>query len=289
MTAQDFLCKALNRGVRSISFRSRLPSGASCPTLCTMTSRWSLVFVCLISTPALAQWQGYPTPGIPRLPDGKPNLSAPAPRAPDGKPDLGGIWLSTRPKFNVAQSLKEGDTIPFQPWARQTFEERQANNSKDDPSARCLPTGPTQKPTLATPFKIVQTPGLTVILNESRTTFRQIFTDGRPLPQVIDWPAWQGFSVGKWEGDTLVVETVGTNGKFWLDQAGHPATESFRLTERFRRRDFGHMDLEMTIDDPPAYTKPWKMNVDLALQADTELLEFICEENERDAHRMVGK
>ena len=254
-----------------------------------MTTRWLLLFASLVSTSAFAQWHGYPTPGIPRTPDGKPNLSAPAPRAQDGKPDLSGIWLSSRPSFNVAQNLKEGDTIPFQPWARQVFEERQANHSKDDPSARCLPTGPTQKPTLVTPFKIVQIPGLTLILNESRTTFRQIFTDGRPLPKVVDWPAWQGFSVGKWEGDTFVVETTGTNGKFWLDQAGHPATESFHLTERFRRRDFGHMDMEMTIDDPKAYTKPWKMYVNLALQTDTELLEFICEENEKDSGRMVGK
>ena len=244
-----------------------------------------LLFVIL----ALAQWQGYPTPGIPRTADGKPNLSAPAPRTPDGKPDLSGIWLSARAKFNVALSLKPGDTIPFQPWAKQVFDERQANNSKDDPSARCLPTGLTLKPTLVTPFKIVQTPGLMLILHESRTNFRQIFTDGRPLPKVVDWPAWQGFSVGKWEGDTFVAETSGTNGKFWLDQSGHPATDAFHLTERYRRRDFGHMDLEMTIDDPKAYTKPWTMYVDLALQPDTELLEFICEENEKDAQRMVGK
>jgi hypothetical protein len=235
------------------------------------------------------QWHGFPTPGIPRTADGKPNLSAPLPRAADGKPDLSGIWMATRPRFNVAQSLKAEDSIPFQPWAKAVFDERQANNSKDDPSARCLPTGLTLRATLATPLKIVQIPGLTLILYESRTTFRQIFTDGRPLPKVVDWPAWQGFSIGKWEGDTFVVETSGTNGKFWLDQAGHPATESFRLIERFRRRDFGHMEIEMTIDDPKTYTRPWNIYVEMALQPDTELLEFICEENEQDAHRMVGK
>ena len=235
------------------------------------------------------QWHGFPTPGIPRTPDGKPNLSAPLPRAADGKPDLSGIWMATRPRFNVAQSLKAGDSVPFQPWAKAVFDERQANNSKDDPSARCLPAGLTPRATLATPLKIVQIPGLTLILYESRTTFRQIFTDGRPLPKVVDWPAWQGFSIGKWEGDTFVVETSGTNGKFWLDQAGHPATDSFRLIERFRRRDFGHMDIEMTIDDAKAYTRPWNISVEMALQPDTELLEFICEENEQDAHRMVGK
>ena len=244
--------------------------------------------MCIASTSALAQWHGYPTPGIPRTADWKPNLSAPAPRASDGKPYLSGIWLSPRAKVNVALSLKPGDDIPFQPWAKQVFDERQATNSKDDPSARCLPTGLTVNPTLPTPLKIVQTPALMVILYESRTNFRQIFTDGRPLPSDVDWPAWQGFSVGKWEGETFVVETAGTNGKFWLDQAGHPATESFHLIERYRRRDFGHLDIEMTIDDPKAYTRPWNLYVNMVLQADTELLEYFCE-NEKDAQRLIGK
>ncbi len=235
------------------------------------------------------QWQGYPTPGIPRTADGKPNLTAPAPKTADGKPDLSGIWMVPRIKVDVALSLKAGDTIPFQPWAKQIFEERVANNGKEDPGARCLPTGITVRATLATPLKIVQTPGLTLVLYESRTQFRQIFTDGRPLPKVVDWPAWQGFSVGRWEGDTFVVETGGTNGRFWLDQVGHPATDKFHLIERFKRRDFGHLDLEMTVDDPGAYTKPWTIYVNLLLQPDTELLEFICEENERDSQRMVGK
>ena len=143
--------------------------------------------------------------------------------------------------------------------------------------------------TLATPLKIVQIPGLTFILYESRTTYRQILTDGRPLPNVIDWPAWQGFSVGRWDGDTFVVDTAGFNGRAWLDQAGHPASDALHLTERFRRRDFGHMDLEMIIDDPKVYTKAWTITAEMALQPDTELLEFICEENEKDAARMVGK
>ena len=238
---------------------------------------------------AILQWHGYPTPGIPRTADGKPNLSAPAPRTAEGKPDLSGIWLSTRARFNIAAGLKPGESVPFQPWAKEVFSERQANNSKDDPSARCLPTGLPMRATLATPLKIVQIPGLTLVLYESRTTYRQILTDGRPLPKVVDWPAWQGFSVGKWEGETFLVDTAGTNGLAWLDQAGHPATDALHLTERFRRRDFGHMDMEMTIDDPKTYTKPWTITAEFALQADTELLEFICEENEKDAHRMVGK
>lgn len=243
----------------------------------------------LVPAPALAQWHGYPTPGIPRNADGTPNLSAPTPKTPDGKPDLSGIWLSSRAKFNLAQSLKPGDAVPFTPEGKAIFSERRENLSKDDPSARCLPTGITLRPTLATPFKIVQTPAVTVFLYESRTTFRQILTDGRPLPADYDWRAWQGFSVGRWDGDTFAVETAGFNGKAWLDQAGYPGTEAMRLTERYRRRDFGHMDLEMIIEDPKMYTRPWSLYVDLVLQTDTELLEFICEENEKDADKLVGK
>src|SRR5438552_4060836 len=138
--------------------------------------------------PLQAQWPSAPTPGIPRTADGKPNLTAPAPRSPDGKPDLSGIWQSTVPRFNIAGGLKKGETVPFQPWAQELFKERTANNAKDDPGARCLPTGLPMRATLATPMKFVQIPGLTLILYESRTTFRQIFTDGRPLPNVIDWP-----------------------------------------------------------------------------------------------------
>ena len=173
-----------------------------------------------MSAHVAAQWHGYPTPGIPRTPDGKPNLSAPAPRAPDGKTDLSGIWLASRARFDLSQSLKPGDVVPFRPEGKAIFDERRAHNSKDDPSARCLPTGLPVRATLATPLKIVQTPALTVILYESRTTYRQILTDGRPLPTVVDWPAWQGFSVGRWDGDTFVVDTIGFNGKAWLDQAG---------------------------------------------------------------------
>jgi hypothetical protein len=242
-----------------------------------------------VSPTATAQWHGYPTPGIPRTPDGKPNLFAPLPRTPDGKPDLSGIWLSTRARFDISLGMKPGDVVPFQPWAKAVFDERRAYNSKDDPSARCLPTGLPVRATLATPLKIVQTPGLTLILYESRTTYRQVFTDGRPHPPVIDWPSWQGFSIGKWDGETFLIETIGFNGQAWLDQAGHIESDALRLIERFRRRDFGHMDLEMIIDDPKVYTKPWSVFAEFVLQADTELLEFICEENERDYKHMVGK
>jgi hypothetical protein len=136
---------------------------------------------------------------------------------------------------------------------------------------------------LRTPFKIVQGPGTTAILYESSTRFRQVLTDGRPLPKEIDWPAWQGFSIGRWDTDTFVITTSGFNGKAWLDQAGHPSSDAMTITERFRRRDFGHMDMEMIIDDRKMYTRPWSINAQFILQADTELLEFICEENERDS------
>ena len=253
------------------------------------SAAWWAAAALACAIPASAQWQGHPTPGIPRTADGTPNLSAPAPRTANGGPDLSGIWLASRAVFNLSQALKRGETISFTAEGKRLFDERRATESKDDPSARCLPTGLPMRALLRTPFKILQVPGATVILYESRTTFRQILTDGRPLPKEVDWPAWQGFSVGRWEGETFVVESAGFNGRAWLDQAGYPATTALRLTERFRRRDFGHMDLEMTIDDPPMYTKPWTIAAELVFQADTELLEFICEENERDSSQLVGK
>jgi hypothetical protein len=243
----------------------------------------------VMSWPAVAQWQGLPTPGLPRKADGTFDASAAAPRAADGKPDLSGIWMAPRIRVDLAQGLKKGETVPFTPEGKQIFDERRATNSKDDPGARCLPTGIPVRATLQTPFKILQTPGVTAILYESRTQFRQILTDGRSLPKEVDWPAWQGFSVGRWDGDTFVVETAGFNGKVWLDQVGTPASDAFRLTERFHRRDFGHMDVEMIIDDRKMYTRPWSTFAELLFQPDTELLEYICEENERDSARMVGK
>jgi hypothetical protein len=245
-----------------------------------------LATVTLIATVPLAvsaQWQGYPTPRIPRTADGKVNLAAPAPKTADGRPDLNGIWLASRAVFDLRQTLKPGDAIPLTPEGKAIFDQRQATLSKDDPSARCLPTGLPVRALLRTPFKIVQGPGTTAILYESGTRFRQVLTDGRPLPGEIDWPAWQGFSIGRWEGDTFVITTGGFNGKAWLDQAGHPESDAMKITERFRRKDFGHMDMEMIIDDRKMYTRPWSINAEFLLQTDTELLEFVCEENERDS------
>jgi hypothetical protein len=227
-----------------------------------------------------AQWQGYPTPRIPRTPDGKVNLAAPAPKTADGHTDLNGIWLASRAIFDLRQAVTD---IPLSPEGKAIFDQRQATQSKDDPSARCLPTGLPVRALLRTPFKIVQSPGTTAILYESSTRFRQVLTDGRPLPKEIDWPAWQGFSIGRWENDTFVITTSGFNGKAWLDQAGHPESDAMTITERFRRRDFGHMDMEMIVDDRKMYTRPWSISAEFILQADTELLEFICEENERDS------
>ena len=248
----------------------------------------SALCVLALSASVAAQWHGYPTPGVPRLPDGKPNLAAPTPRSADGKPDLSGIWQASRAVFDLAQAVKTGESIPFNDHGRAIFAERRKTNSKDDPSARCLPTGLPVRALLRTPFKILQTPAVTAILYESRTTFRQVLTDGRPLPDVIDWPAWNGFSVGRWDGDTFVIQTAGFNGKPWLDQAGYPASDALRITERLRRRDFGHIDMEMIIDDSKMYTRPWSIFSEFTLQVDTELLEFICEENEKDADQLVG-
>lgn len=252
-----------------------------------LAGRASLVLLLGLGVfPVLAQWHGYPTPGIPRTADGRPDLSAPAPRTPQGRPDLTGIWLANRAVFDLRSLVTGGGEIPFQPWARDLYEERLANNQKEDPGAHCLPTGLPVRATLATPMKFVQTPGLTLILYETRTMFRQVFTDGRPLPEV-DWPSWQGYSVGHWEDDTFVIETIGTNGRAWLDQPGLPATSALRMIERFTRTDFGHMRMEFVIDDPVAYTRPWSIAADFTLQADTELLEFICEENNIAAEHIV--
>jgi hypothetical protein len=238
-----------------------------------------------VSTTAAAQWTNYPTPGMPRLPDGKPNLSAPAPRTADGKPDLSGVWRGAGPlyRFNIAQDLNPED---IQPWAEALFLQRVRDSRKDSPLARCLP--------VSVPFhdffdlnRIVQTPGLIVLLFESpNSPHRTVFTDGRDLPKDPN-PTWLGYSIGRWEGDTLVVTTAGFNDRGWLDSAGHPQTESLRVTERLRRRDVGHMDFEITIDDPKVFTKPFTVKTERMLAPDTEILEDVCE-NERDGRHLSG-
>ena len=238
----------------------------------------------VLTAPLAAQWLNYPTPGIPRASDGKPSLSGPAPKMPDGTPDLSGIWehLNSR---TTAYYL-DGIRIPWQPWAEALFKQRRADNEKDNPESRCLPRG-LPKADAFDLHKIVQVPGLVVVLYEYQTTFRQIFTDGRQLPKDPN-PTWMGYSVGHWEGGTLVVESNGFNGKAWLSGRGNPATDALRLTERIRRRDFGHMDIQITVDDPKAYMKPWTAELHPELIPDTELLEFVCNENEKDLPHLIG-
>jgi len=245
----------------------------------------AIVLASLLFVSPAAQWLDYPTAGIPRLPNGKANMAGPTPRKANGQPDLSGIWQVPGLKYliNIAADVKD---VPFQPWAEAVYKERVANFGKDDPNNRCLPSIIPEKIAVTSPWKIVETPGVAIVLYESRTIFRQIFTDGRPFPKDMN-PAWQGYSVGTWDGDTFVVETKGFNDKGWLDSAGHPQTESLRLTERLRRRDFGHMDFEMTIDDPKVFTKPFTVKTERLLAPDTDLLEDVCE-NERDGRHFSG-
>jgi hypothetical protein len=260
---------------------------------CTHACRVALTVLAIVWTVPFvtaAQWDPYPWKNVPRTPDGKVDLKAPARRASDGKPDLSGFWMPTNPVkhlLNLAADLKPGE-VPLQPWAQALLQERIDNNGKDHPGVRCWPSGIPEKDNIPDGLKLVQTPDLVVLLHESRTIYRQIFTDGRPLPKNAQ-PTWMGYSVGKWEGDTLVVETIGQNGRTWLDMRGHPGTEALRVIERFQRPTIGQMDIDVTIDDPKAYTKPWAVKLSWSLLPDTDLIESICEENNKDPAHMVGK
>jgi len=231
-------------------------------------------------TPAGAQWLNVPTKGIPRTQDGRPDLAAPAPHKPDGQPDLSGIWQGHPQKAyasNLAADFNPGD-FPIQPWAEMLTRARIRSGS-EWPPVRCLSPGiPTLETNPDYPFKIVQESEVVVILYELMSGFRQIFLDGRTLPK-DPYPAWLGYSVGRWEGDALLVDSTGFNGRTWLDAVGHPSTDALHLTERFRRSDFGHLELTITIDDPKAYTKPWTVTETMQIAPDAELLEFVCNEN----------
>ncbi len=239
---------------------------------------------------AEAQWDPYPWKNMPRTPDGKVDLNAPSRRTADGKPDLSGFWMpldGVAHLLNLAADLKPGE-VPLQPWAEQLYKERIDNNGQDHPGVRCLPSGIPEKLNIPDGLKIVQTPDLIVLLHESRTIYRQVFLDGRPLPRNAQ-PAWMGYSVGRWEGDTLVIETIGQNGKTWLDMRGLPGTEALRVIERYTRPNIGRMNIDVTIDDPKAYTKPWSVKLSWKLVPDTDLIESICEENNKDLPHVVGK
>ncbi len=250
-----------------------------------------IVVAALSCAPAFAQWTNFQTPGIPRTANGEPDLSAPAPRTADGKPDLTGIWQAGMAgpagqygyDYNVAQNLPPGSLTA---WAQAQRLERVQDFRKDSPLAHCLP--------VSVPFldfrglsRVVQTPQLIVILYESpNSPHRSIFLDGRQLPLDPN-PTWLGYSIGHWEGDTLVVNTAGFNDEGWLDVGGNPQTESLRLTERYRRPDFGHLELEVTFDDPKTFTKPFTLHMTKTYTADTEIFEDVCE-NERDSTHLTS-
>lgn len=245
-----------------------------------LTTCIAAVAVSIVTLPA--EWLNYPTPGIPRTADGKPNLSAPAPRMPDGKPDLSGLWRDDQSGSAAAE--KAIDAIAPQPWADALSKKRKEELYKDDMSVLCQPFGPRVGETIR---KLIQTPGLIIILNDD-LTYRQVFLDGRPLPNDPN-PDWMGYSVGHWDGDTLVIESAGFNDRTWLDGSGHPHTELLHVTERVRRPDFGHIEMEKTLEDPKALTKPLVVPLKLELDADTEMIEYVCAENERDRQHLVGK
>ena len=236
---------------------------------------------------AQAQWDPYPWKNMPRKADGTVDLTAPARRTADGKPDLSGFWMpreSVKYLLNLASDMKPAD-IPFQPWAAELHRQRVASNSKVNPDAHCLPLGLMQLHTHGQPRKMIQTPGVIVIIYEANAGIRQIFTDGRPQPKDVE-PWWFGYSTGKWDGDTLVVETTNLRDLGWLDVEGSPITETGKILERFRRVDYGHLEIEVTIDDPKAYTKPWTVTVHQRIMLDTDLIEFICQENNKDPQHL---
>ena len=241
-----------------------------------------------LTWPLGAQWLSHPTPGIPRTADGKPNLTAPAPRTPDGKPNLSGLWFKISQTYgaNIAADLKPGDV---QPWAESLVQQRRENLGKDAPNLACLPLGPasiTADHTSVATFKIIQAPEIIVFLY-ANLTYRQIFMDGRAL-ETDPSPSWMGYSVGRWEGDTLVVESNGFNERSWLDAFGHPHTEALRTTERYRRSDFGHLNIELTLADPAVYARPWTVALRAELDADTGIIEYVCNEANKGQEHWVG-
>jgi hypothetical protein len=278
-----------------------------------MPNRNILILIAVIAAPGVvrAQWLNHPTPGIPRTPDGKPKLSAPMPRASDGKPSLSGLWQTESAPPEVLERYIPGGTngsgedspsqyflnilsdfkpeeAPLRPAAAALFRQRAQTFIKESPLSHCLPHGLPLVETAPAPYKIIQTPGLAAMLYERDTTFRQVYTDGRKLPDDPQ-PSWLGYSVGKWDSDTLVVDTIGFNDRSWLDARGHTHSNALHLTERFRRLDFGHMEVQMTIDDPKTYTRPFTIKLKQRLLPDTDLLEAFCAENEKDLIHVEGK
>ena len=261
----------------------------------------------LLAPSTSAQWTRYPTRNVPKDAKGAPDMNAPAPRTADGKPDLSGLWrggggpargrgaadappptgLPVAGFANVGQNIKEG--LPLTPYGDELLKNRLAANSKDNPEAHCLPMGIIQLHTQGAPRKFIQTPLELVILYEASSERREIFTDGRPLPADDPQPWYNGYSVGRWDGDTLVVETVQFRDGGWLDINGSPLTGTGKLTERFRRPNFGTLEIIVTVEDPKVYTKPFTFRINQRIMPDTDLIEFICSENDRSGPHLVGK
>jgi hypothetical protein len=248
----------------------------------------SALALILANAPRLdAQWVKPPAAGAPRTADGKVDLRGPAPRTSDGKPDLSGMWLPNA-KFNRDLAADFKGEVPMTAWSKALYDERRANDSRDDPDTYCLPDGvPRVTAAGALPSRIVQTPAMVAILHE-RGVFREIFMDGRTLKKNPD-PTWMGYSTGAWEGDTLVVRSAGFNDKTWLDDVGHPHSESLSVIERYRRPDYGHLTLEITVEDEKAYTRPWTVTQELRLEPAGDLLEYVCLENEQDAKHLLRR
>jgi len=261
-----------------------------------MTIRLRIATVLALSgvlVPASAQWAPHLPPGVPLTANGEPDLDAPPPRTADGKPDLTGVWQGAGggrasedadgPPVagfrDVGQNIEGG--LPLRPEAAALLEERRAGDGADNPEAHCLPMGIMQFHTQGAPRKFIQTPNVLVILYEASMGVRQIFTDGRALPGDEAHPWWYGYSVGRWDGDTLVVETTGLRDGGWLDIFGSPLTDAARITERFHRVSYGRMEIDVTVDDPKAYTRPWTVRVNQRIMPDQDLIEFVCLENQR--------
>ena len=263
-------------------------------------SRSCLTAAMLVAgSPAVfSQWLGYPTPNVPRTPDGKPNLAAPAPRLADGKPDFSGMygWINigewcgaqctdtqiSREFINIASTLK--NPLPYQPWAAELVKKRSVEQGLD-PNVHCMPRGAPRIWTDDYYKRIFMVPGRMIILTERNMQYRQIFIDGRALPKDPN-PVWNGYSTAHWEGDTLVVETTGFRDDLWLDARGDPLTEQAKMTERIRRPSYGNLEVELTINDPKAYTAPWTVKLNQPLVLDSELIDYYCLENERDSVHM---
>jgi hypothetical protein len=266
------------------------------------------LFTAALLTPAAAgaQWITYRTPDIPRTADGKPNLSAPTPRTPDGKPDISGMWISlvtsstpcgqgltpcgielpvSREFGNMGASLEGG--LPYQPWAAELTKKNMAEFGKNDPHGLCLPDTFLRTYGMPHIVKFIQTPRIIVGLEEYNANYRQIFLDGRALPEDPN-PTWNGYSVGRWEGDTLVVDSIGFRDDLWLDFRGSPLTSAGKVRERITRPDFGHLNIEVTVDDPKAYTRPWTVTLRQQIIVDTEIIDEICLENEKTMRRIQG-